>query len=73
MNIQAEKQQLAKLILETDNPNIIESIKEIFKTNKAKDFWDELSDAQKSEIENATLEIEHGETTDYDVFMKKYR
>lgn len=47
MNIQAEKQQLAKLILETDNPNIIESIKEIFKTSKAKDFWDQLSPSQK--------------------------
>lgn len=72
MNIQAEKQQLVKLILLTDNTNIIKSIKEIFKTNKPIYFWDELSDAQKSEIENATLELEHGKTTNYDVFMKKY-
>uniref|UniRef100_UPI00404B6FF4 hypothetical protein n=1 Tax=Flavobacterium sp. TaxID=239 RepID=UPI00404B6FF4 len=73
MDIQAEKIHLAKLLLETDNPNIIESIKEIFKTTKPLDFWDELSPAQKREIENATIEIENGETTDYDVFMKKYR
>ena len=31
MNIQAEKIALAKMLLETDNPKIIESIKEIFK------------------------------------------
>lgn len=31
MNIQTEKIHLAKLLLETENPQIIESIKKIFK------------------------------------------
>tara|TARA_E500000318_G_C3371022_1_gene138483 strand:+ start:261 stop:404 length:144 start_codon:yes stop_codon:yes gene_type:complete len=31
MNIQAEKIALARMLLETDNPKIIESIKKIFK------------------------------------------
>jgi hypothetical protein len=38
MNIQAEKIHLAKLILETENPKILESIKKIFKKDKTADF-----------------------------------
>jgi len=57
MNIQAEKIALAKMLLETDNPKIIESIKEIFKKEQSPDFWDSLSVEQREEIEKASLEI----------------
>lgn len=73
MDIQAEKIQLAKLLLETENLNIIKSIKTIFKQNKEFDFWDELSAEQKDEIEKASIEIENGEITNYDSFMQKHR
>jgi hypothetical protein len=43
MNIEAEKIELVKMLLETDNPKIIESIKKIFKKQKSVDFWDDLS------------------------------
>jgi len=73
MDIQAEKIQLAKLLLETENLNIIKSVKKIFKQNKVVDFWDELSPEQKKEIEKASIEIENGEIVDYDSFMQKHR
>jgi len=73
MNIQDEKIALVKMILDTDNPKIIESIKNIFKRAKSSDFWDDLSDQQRKEIEKASLEIENGEVTDYDFFMQKHR
>ena len=73
MDIQAEKIQLAKLLLETENLNIIKSVKKIFKQNKVFDFWDELSPEQKKEIEKASIEIENGEIDDYDSFMQKHR
>ena len=73
MNIQAEKIELVKMLLETDNPKIIESIKKIFKKQKSIDFWDDLSVNQQKEIENAIKEIENGEVTDYDSFIKKHR
>ena len=57
MNIQAEKIALAKMLLETDNPKIIESIKEIFEKEQSPDFWDSLSVEQREEIEKASLEI----------------
>lgn len=73
MNIQAEKIELAKMLLETENPKIIESIKKIFKKEKTSDFWDYLSIEQRKEIEKASLEIENGEVRDYDTFMQKHR
>jgi hypothetical protein len=73
MNIQAEKIELVKMLLDTENPKIIESIKKIFKKEKSSDFWDELSIEQRKEIEKASLEIKNGEVTDFDSFMKKHR
>lgn len=73
MSIQAEKIELVKMLLDTENPKIIESIKKIFKNEKTSDFWDDLSVEQLNEIENASLEITNGEVTDYDTFMQKHR
>jgi hypothetical protein len=73
MNIQAEKIELVKMLLDTENPRIIESIKKIFKKEKNSDFWDDLSLQQRKEIEKASLEIENGEVTDYESFMQKHR
>lgn len=73
MDIQAEKIQLAKLLLETENINIIKSVREIFNKSKTVDFWDELTDEQKNEIDKASIEIEKGAFADYDSFMEKHR
>lgn len=73
MNIQAEKIELTKLLLNTDNPSIIQSIKDIFKKAETADFWDTLSSEQQKEIKDASLQIENGETTDYEKFMSKHR
>ena len=73
MDIQAEKIQLVKMLLDTQNPKIIESIKNIFKREKTVDFWAELSLEERNEIEKASIEIENGKVTDYDSFMQKHR
>ena len=72
MDIQAEKIELVKLLLNTDNPKIIESIKQIFKKEK-NDFWDDLSAEQQSEIELGLHQINEGKVTDYKTIMKKHR
>jgi Mg/Co/Ni transporter MgtE len=72
MNIQAEKLEIVKMILETDNPSILESIKKLFKTTKA-DFWDTLPQDQKEDILKGIGEIEKGDVVDYEDFMKKHR
>jgi len=73
MNIQAEKIELAKLLLNTNNPKIIQSIKQIFEEEKPADFWDELTVDQQVEIKQATSEIEDGNVQDYDSFMSNNR
>ncbi len=72
MNIELEKSKLMKLLEETNDESIIASIKKIFSTKK-KDFWDELTDEQKFEIEESDKEIDRGEFVLYEDLLKKYR
>ena len=73
MNIQAEKLELVRMILDTDNPGILSSIKRIFSDSKKVDFWDSLPQNQKVEILKGIEEIESGETMDYEEFIKNQR
>lgn len=73
MNIQAEKLEIMKMILETDNPSILESIKSLFNKGLTGDFWKNLQQEQKDEIFEGISEIESGEIVDYDEFMKMHR
>ncbi|WP_290696652.1 hypothetical protein [Lacinutrix sp.] len=73
MDIQAEKLELMKLLLNTNNPSILESIKIILKKDKTSDFWDKLSSEQQREINNADIEISQGKTTNYETFMASHR
>ena len=73
MNFQADKIELAKMLLATNDPEIIHSIKQIFKKEGSTDFWDRLTLEQQTEINQAILEIENGEFVDFDLFMAKHR
>ena len=73
MNIQAEKLELVRKILDTDNPGILSSIKQIFTSSKKIDFWDSLPQSQKEEILKGIEEVENGETVDYEDFIKNHR
>lgn len=73
MNIQAEKLELMRMILETDNPSIIDSIKKIFKKQTKTDFWETIPKNQKEDILQGIQEIENGEIVDYEDFIKKHR
>ena len=73
MDIKAEKLELVRLILDTDNPSILASIKRIFSGSKKVDFWDSLTQDQKDEILEGNEEIENGETLNYEEYMKKHR
>lgn len=39
--------------------------------NKDKDFWAELTDAQKKEVELGLKQIQQGQTEDWDDFRKR--
>jgi hypothetical protein len=71
MDIQLEKLELIKRIAETNDFSIIEAVKNILKTEK-KDWWDELSEEQKFEIEESDREIDRGEFVNFEDFIQKY-
>ncbi|OEY73289.1 hypothetical protein [Salegentibacter salarius] len=73
MNLQEEKISLAQLLMETNDPELIRSIREILSERKPSDFWNELSSEEKAEIEEADKEIAREETTSYENFIKKHR
>lgn len=72
MDIELEKLELIKLLEATNDTTIIASIKKIFNASK-KDFWEELTEAQKLDIEEGERQIERGEFVEYETMMKKYR
>ncbi|MDI6049427.1 hypothetical protein QLS31_06265 [Flavobacterium sp. XS2P24] len=63
MDIQSEKLELIKMLLETDDKTIIEALKNIFKAQK-KDVWKELSPEQQEEIDLEILEANRGDQVD---------
>ena len=73
MDIQTEKLRLIELLLHTNNPNIIERINKIFQTEESQDIWEELTDDQKDEIENALKEVNNGQTIPFEDFLEKHK
>ena len=63
MDIQSEKLELIKLLLETNDNAIIEAVKNIFKAHK-KDVWKDLSPEQQEEIDLGILEANRGDQVD---------
>ncbi|MBG6187107.1 hypothetical protein [Flavobacterium sp. CAN_S2] len=63
MDIQSEKLELIKLLLETNDNAIIEAVKNIFKSQK-KDVWKDLSPEQQEEIDLGILEANRGDQVD---------
>lgn len=72
MDIQLEKIELIKLLKETENPSVIMAIKEIFKKEKT-DWWDELSEEQKGEIELGEQQIEKGDFVTFEEMISSLR
>jgi hypothetical protein len=73
MNLQAEKLEIVRMVIDTDNPHLLESVRKLFAKESKSDFWDNLPNDQKEEILRGIEEIERGEVVDYEDFMRKFR
>lgn len=62
-----------KMVQETDNPGLLQSIKNLFKKESKVDFWSSLSEHEKKEVRMGIEEADKGEVLDYNLFMKKHR
>ena len=63
MDLQSDKLELIKMVLETSDKAIIEALKNIFKAQQ-KDVWKELSPEEQEEIDFGILEANRGDQVD---------
>ena len=62
MDIQTIKSELVKGILQTNSKELLDKLYSTFKAeSKEVDFWNELTDAQKAEVELGLKQIKNGE------------
>ena len=64
MDIESEKLELIKMLLETNDKSIIKAIKSIFEKNK-KVAWEKLSPEQQEEINIEILKENQADTADF--------
>jgi hypothetical protein len=64
MDTLAKKLEIIKLLLETDNPEILESIKELLTKDPEANFLDRMHNQENNIFMDGT--------DDYDEFIKKY-
>ncbi|UWY28713.1 hypothetical protein [Flavobacterium sp. TR2] len=65
MNIQTSKIELAKIVLDIDNPDLIQEIVEFIQSKES------LSEEQKSNINEAIYSLDNNEGISHDVVMEE--
>ncbi|MDV6168271.1 hypothetical protein R1T16_07525 [Flavobacterium sp. DG1-102-2] len=72
MDIQASKIELAKMILDLEDSKLIEKVRKLI-TKEKKDFYDELSEDQKLEIQFGIDQLDRGEKVSWEDFKASRR
>ena len=72
MNLQTEKIEIAKILLDTKSEALVKQVKAVLNSYKT-DLWDELSDYQKSCVKEAQSELKEGKGIPHKTVMKKYK
>ena len=73
MDIQAEKLELIKMLLNTKKPTVLKRIRKVFEKEETSDFWNTLSEFEKEEIRLGIDELDQGEKYPYDEILSKHR
>jgi len=71
MNIQTEKIELVKRLLDTDDESIIREVKDIFESHE-KGFWNDLPEHVKAGIEKSRKQADAGLLTPHNEVKKRY-
>ena len=69
MDIQLEKLELIKVIAETEDVSLIKSFKKLLKKEK-RDWWEDLTDEQKADIEQGERDFENGDFVTSEEFFQ---
>lgn len=70
MDLQASKLELVRLIMNIDNQNVINKLIKALKS-KDEDFWLELTNEEKKEIELGIKQLDSGQRISLEDFLKK--
>ncbi len=70
MDLQTSKLELVKLIVNIENQNLIDKLIRVLKSEK-EDFWFELTEQEKQEIELGIKQLDSGKRISLDDFLKK--
>ena len=70
MDIQASKIELAKMILDLEDSKLIEKVRRLI-TKEKKDFYDELSEDQKLEVQFGIDQLDNSERVSWEDVLKK--
>lgn len=70
MDLQTSKLELVKMIVNIDNQNIINKLLMVLKSEE-EDFWLELSDQDRQEIELGINQLDSGQRISLDDFLMK--
>jgi predicted transcriptional regulator len=69
MDLQAEKIELVRLLLDTDNQSVLDEIKAIFQ-KQGHDFFEDLPQHVKDSIEAGIKDIDNGNVYEHDEVMQ---
>jgi hypothetical protein len=73
MDIQTEKIELAKRLLDTDNQTIIEAVKSVFRNFDAEDKWGDLPEKAIHDVEESLRQIEAGKGIPHQQARESYK
>ena len=73
MNLKAKKLELVQMILNTDKPSVLAKVEAVFKKEKGADWWDQLGEDLKAELEESLAEADRGELIPHEEVMKEVR
>ncbi len=71
MNLQAEKLEIVRMLLNTNDKNLIQEVKTLFKSREA-DWWDEMSGEQKEIILEGIAQADKGQTVPHEEAVKMF-
>jgi hypothetical protein len=73
MDIQTEKIELAKRLLDTENRSLIDAVKSVFKSFEVNDEWDDLPEKVIADTEESMRQIEEGKGISHEVAQATYK
>jgi predicted transcriptional regulator len=72
MDIQVEKLNLIRWLTEVQEPAVIEQFIAL-KNEQQKDWWDQISDDERIEIDKGLAEADNGDILSHEEVMAKYQ